>query len=469
MYRLNCSTIISQLKRRLQYACDMSNLHGIKNIFSSQEISWPKRIFWLGILSACCFGAASVLRSSLRLLSSDVVSYSVDTNYLDWDTPFPAVTVCEQSDTNRIKSYLKKSDLPLSLSNFFKEVSFWNMKCCRTCTWCELNKTCVENFVEDVMKIRLNCSELLSDCWLGGKHFRCCERFKPMDTEYGVCFVFNSALHESPVFTVNQKIGNPSLLFTTVDSSMIRIHASEEIVSIDMDNILGRTNILPIMANLEAILKVEQTVNDVSVMSISKKIRNCLFTDEQPPFVKKWPFKKYSHSACVLYCRALSQYSLCNCTHHFMSNLAKLPSCGVHGLACLSINKDEILKMNCTCPMRCEETSYKVTHVFYNRSSKSADNVIRSSRSVVRLAQLPTIRIRRFALRDNLGLVDITCDEAQCASPCENSAPPPYCPKTMPDCPTECVCMPLCQQPTILCFQMKFCQKKKWFLRSKLL
>ncbi|XP_047517868.1 sodium channel protein Nach-like [Pieris napi] len=405
MFRPTISDIlVYKLKQRLQHVCDMSNLHGIKHICSSSKISWPKRIFWLTILSACCFGAWSVLRSSLRLLSSDVMSYSVDTNYLDWDTPYPAVTVCEQIDTNRIMTYLKRNDLPISLSTFFKEVTFWNMKYCRTCTKCDMNKTCVEGFVQDIKRIRLNCSNLLSDCWWDNQYFPCCDRFQPVETEYGECFSFNSVLNENTALAANKETGTPSLIFTTVDASMIRIHASDEYISVDMENILGRTSILPLLANLEAILKVEQTVNDASVRSVSTKLRSCLFKNEKPLYVKSWPFKLYTYSACKLYCKAHTQYNHCNCTHHFLSNLVNLPACDVKGLACLSNKKDEIGKFNCSCPMGCDETSYKVTHVFYNRSSK-AENVVRSSRSVVRFGQLPTMRVRRFAIRDSLGLV----------------------------------------------------------------
>ncbi|CAH3994762.1 unnamed protein product [Pieris brassicae] len=388
--------VVYKLKQRLQHVCDMSNLHGIKHICSSSNIYWPKRFFWLTILSACCFGAGSVLRSSLRLLSSDVMSYSVDTNYLDWDTPYPTVTVCEQLDTNRIMTYLKRNDLPNSLSTFFKEVTFWNMKYCRTCTKCDMNKTCVEGFVDDIKRIRLNCSNLLSECWWDNQYFPCCDRFQPVETEYGECFSFNSVVNENTVLTVNKETGTPSLIFTTVDASMIRIHASDEIVSVDMENILGRTSTLPLLANLEAILKVEQTVNDASVRSVSTKLRSCLFKNEKPLYVKNWPFKLYTYSAY------------------------------------------EIGKFNCSCPMGCDETSYKVTHQSWPGWTK-----------------------------DSVHALNLTCDKAECSSPCNYAAPPTYCPTILPNCSSGCVCMLQCQAPVITCFKLKYCQKKRWFLRQK--
>ncbi|XP_050680156.1 sodium channel protein Nach-like [Leptidea sinapis] len=357
-----------------------------------------RRIFWFIILTGCCVGAASVLRSSLSLYGSGSVAYSVDTGYIHWDTAFPAVTVCEQIDVNRIKTYLQKNDLSSSLATFYKEVSFWNIKYCKTCLSCAFNSTCVRNYQEGIVQIRLNCTDILTDCWWDEKHFRCCDRFRPVHTEYGVCFVFNSALNgnETDVLKLNRRVGTPRLVLSAVEIINIRIHASDETVSVALDNILGRSSILPLMATLEVILKAEQTVNDVSVTSISQGFRGCLFKNEQPTFVEKWPFNSYTYSACLLNCRAMIQYSLCNCTYHFMSKIVQMPACDV---------EDEISKYTCDCPMGCDEITYKPTHIFYNRSSKQGDSPVRASKVVVRLSQLPTMRVRRFAIRDNLGLV----------------------------------------------------------------
>ncbi|VVC91478.1 unnamed protein product, partial [Leptidea sinapis] len=180
------------------------------------------------------------------------------------------------------------NDLSSSLATFYKEVSFWNIKYCKTCLSCAFNSTCVRNYQEGIVQIRLNCTDILTDCWWDEKHFRCCDRFRPVHTEYGVCFVFNSALNgnETDVLKLNRRVGTPRLVLSAVE-----------------------------------IINAEQTVNDVSVTSISQGFRGCLFKNEQPTFVEKWPFNSYTYSACLLNCRAMKQYSLCNCTYHFMSKI----------------------------------------------------------------------------------------------------------------------------------------------------
>lgn len=67
------------------------------------------RLFWFLFLSACFVGAGAVLRGALSIYAQDAVSYSVQTDYLEWETPFPAVTLCEtySNDTSSKKTFVK--------------------------------------------------------------------------------------------------------------------------------------------------------------------------------------------------------------------------------------------------------------------------------------------------------------------------------------------------------------------------
>ncbi|XP_052739978.1 sodium channel protein Nach-like [Bicyclus anynana] len=361
------------------------------------------RWFWSGILLSCCFGASSVLQSALKLFSSGVASYSVETNYLHWDTPFPAVTICE-NENNRVNVYLKEHKKSSALVPFYKDVAYWNVKYCKVCDVCKINVSCEEDFLHTVKEIRLPCPELLTDCWWGGKHYRCCDIFHPIATEFGECFVFNSALlGNTSIFTVNRRIGLPDLLFTAINVVDVTVHAPDDMVSVAMENIFGRGTI-PLVTEFEAVLKVEQTVNDASVMSLPTSMRGCLFKEERPS-LPSWPFEEYTYSACLLYCRVLAQTSACNCTHHFLSNMLGTPSCNIQGLVCLYRNKDAIVKYQCNCPMACDDTQYKAVHIFFNRVNKSPELMKRGSRAKIRFSNLPSLRVRRLAIKDPLGLV----------------------------------------------------------------
>ncbi|XP_026333467.1 uncharacterized protein LOC113240392 [Hyposmocoma kahamanoa] len=353
-------------------------------------------------------GFTVFLRGALKLYSEDLVSYSVETNYVTWDTTFPAVTVCEPSDKERVQRFLTKNNIPSSMLKFLQEVAYWNVNYCRTCNNCKMNQTCVENYQELVPKIRSNCSEILTDCWWANKKFRCCDRFLPFETELGTCYSFNNILiNNESAIVLNRAVGLLNLRLTATRPIQLRAHAPNDRITVSMDNILGRsTSFLPMISDFDAILKVEQTISDISVTTLSVALRGCLFKHEHPAFAQLWPFKEYSYNACVLYCRAMQQVELCNCTHFFMPQLKGVPVCEIPGLACLYNNKDNLVIVDCECPMACEETNYKLMHVFYFRHTNTTPTLLkRGTQARIRLGQLPSLRVRRQVFRDTMGIV----------------------------------------------------------------
>ncbi|XP_028043512.1 sodium channel protein Nach-like [Bombyx mandarina] len=361
------------------------------------------------MLLVCCFGSTAVLKATLGLYTEDAINYSVETNYLEWETPFPAVTICEANDPgDRIKEYLNVTGLTQKYSAFLKDVLYWNSKHCSKCVNCKMNLTCIPNYLELIDKIRWNCTQMLTDCWWADEYFSCCDRFRPTRTEYGLCYVFNSKLtNEGKVITVNRRIGLPSLLFSAAKPVIIKIHSPDDMVSVALENALSSCTSLPLVNDFEASLRVEQTITDVAVQSISPVSRDCLFSHEVPSFAQHWPFKKYSYSACVLYCRAKAQTDVCNCTHHYMPNIGDFPTCNISGLACLHLNSDSLIVEGSECPMECDNVVYTTiqTSCFRHTGKLHPSLVHRGTRGSVKLGQLPTLRVRRHAIRDMLGLV----------------------------------------------------------------
>ncbi|OWR49382.1 putative pickpocket, partial [Danaus plexippus plexippus] len=384
------SSIITTIKYKVRRFGDMSNLHGVGYVFSMSNIPYFKRFFWLIILCICCFGAWEILKSSLYILSTGAGSYVVETNNLEWNTPFPGVTVCKHTDMEAVKQYLKKYNISTNATKFFHEVSFWDLKYCTSCTICKLNDSCVEDFTSAIPEIRQGCSQLFTECKFGGSDFNCCDKFQPIETEFGSCYVFNSALlSNASLLTVNRTIGLPDLVFHVRKVVAVRIHAPRDIVSGGMLNIL-QVQSVPLVTEMDVMLRAEPTINDESVTTLSEASRDCLLDDERPPY-PDWPFGYYTRSACILYCRALAQMSRCNCTHHF---LAKIDSI-VH-----------FAKEKCACPMACEETVYDAIHVFSRRVSTTMTEQQRLGTMIkVRFTNLPSLRVRRLAITTPLKLV----------------------------------------------------------------
>ncbi|KAL0881872.1 hypothetical protein ABMA27_001644 [Loxostege sticticalis] len=403
-----CSTFVEKLKNTLGYFGDNSTLHGVRYVLSLSYIPFHKRVFWLLILLVSVGCAGHVMRQVLQLYSGGSVSYLIETDYLEFDTPFPAVTICEQVNAERVNTYIKQHKLPPTLNMFLKDVVYYNAKVCKICASCKPNQTCIEDFYGIVKAVRSSCSELLTDCWWDDKPFKCCDRFLPIETEYGVCFVFNSRLTgNETAHSVNRKIGLPNLVFSAIQEVGIRVHSPDDMVSVGMENSLGRPVILPLITDFEVILKAEVTLSDKSVNAMPPRVRGCLFKDERPPFAREWPFKRYSYSTCMLYCRAVVQADLCNCTHHLMPKIGDVPLCNIQGLVCLSKSKESLGAISCNCPMSCDEVTYKPVHMFTYRHTGNVPMALtaRGTRGLVRLAQLPASRVRRAAIRHTLGLV----------------------------------------------------------------
>ncbi|KAI8420725.1 hypothetical protein MSG28_007948 [Choristoneura fumiferana] len=175
----------------------------------------------------------------------------------------------------------KSKELPPTLTPFFKEVFFYNNKYCKTCMTCKMNSTCVENFLELVKDYRLACEEMLTECW-----------FRPIQTEYGGCFVFNSR---------SRLTSNESML---VVNRQIRVHSPDDEVSIKTDRVSEKVDLIVLASEVNA----EATTSDVSINLLDPVKRGCLLVHEKPAFAQHWPFPRYSYNACVLYCRAMKQY-----------------------------------------------------------------------------------------------------------------------------------------------------------------
>ncbi|CAH0583187.1 unnamed protein product [Chrysodeixis includens] len=353
------------IRNKLQYLGDHYSLQWVGYVFTPLPTPLFKRLFWLATIIASCVCSAKVLQAALDLYTTDAVSYSVETDYLEWNTPFPAMTICEQLNRARITKYLTKNNLPSSLATFSEDVSYRNQKICKSCTTCVMNKTCVHNFLDLSQGIRLKCEDLLTDCWWEKRPFKCCDRFSKIATEYGPCYVFNSRLTGNRTISINRRTGLRTFKFTATQDIAVRIHSPDEMITLASENIMSKCSNVPLMTDFDVILKAEQTISDLSVQRISPASRDCLFSHERPAFAHLWPFNIYSYGACDMYSRAMAQAEGCNCTHHFMPKLGNIPMCDIEGLACLYERKtiiDNIWTDNYHCPMACEEVSYKVLH-----------------------------------------------------------------------------------------------------------
>lgn len=79
-----------------------SSFHGLHYLVDD-HLHWTERFFWFWcvISSWCC--SVYLMNSTLEFAYNNPTTLSIDTNYLQWKTPFPAVIVCETNSPKLIK------------------------------------------------------------------------------------------------------------------------------------------------------------------------------------------------------------------------------------------------------------------------------------------------------------------------------------------------------------------------------
>lgn len=77
------------------------SFHGF-HFIAERERHWTEKLFWL-ICVILSWGASGFLiAASWDNFQHNAISFVVETNYLDWDTHFPTVAVCEYDNQRKI-------------------------------------------------------------------------------------------------------------------------------------------------------------------------------------------------------------------------------------------------------------------------------------------------------------------------------------------------------------------------------
>nr|CAH7715526.1 unnamed protein product [Callosobruchus chinensis] len=210
---------------------------------------------------------------------------------------------------------------------FISDLAYYTGSCYSCSVECE---HCSKmNFTKIAIKYRHPCDKILGECRWYDKKFDCCEKFLPLETEYGICYSFSS-LHTKPseIMKMNRSTG-PGKLW---------IKAFEDV-------------------------RVIEISNEDEIKNLNVEKRGCKFPWENEGLLVH---KHYSYSTCVVQCHA---------ENHI--RLYKIEYCNVQGLQCLTDYFDEVNRLNakgfekpglvCDCVPSCFEPEYNVVSVTKGR------------------------------------------------------------------------------------------------------
>nr|CAD7405063.1 unnamed protein product [Timema poppensis] len=197
---------MSCLDRSKNY-CLNSSLHGLRFIAASDS-HWTERVFWLCMCAGSWYFAAKIIMSSIDNFNSNTISLVVETSYLDWNTEFPSVSVCESKNEDKLKKFINKYyDDEDTRQMFFRQKALRNIaffkgeandvkQCYKIVAeeqiYNEVLKCPTANISEISYKIRSTCSEMFKTCDWNGKSINCCDYFLPIETEMGICYSINN-------------------------------------------------------------------------------------------------------------------------------------------------------------------------------------------------------------------------------------------------------------------------------------
>ncbi|ALC46396.1 CG31065 [Drosophila busckii] len=366
-----------------------------------------KGLFYVVTLGISIPFIASVSRSLLKSFVSSSVSFNLDTIYLNWNTTFPAITVCELYNSEKIWDLSDSHfgiEHELHIDDFISDIAFFR-GICISCENCH-RLPCPDNFTMLLEVFRSKCHELIIECSYLNHIFDCCDQFLPLHTEYGVCYSFNSnQAHKSYLaqYKNNRQTGAGHLKFHAAADIQLHVHAPIDIPFPFAEGMVRDTVLLG--SYKEIILNVIEVYNHESVNELSPEQRRCRYSNEHlPEGLGLYEF--YSYSGCIIDCTVAKHLLYCNCTSHFMamssSNL--LPVCDYRGLICLTNNHDRVLaeRKSCECMSSCEEPEYNIIH---NTADDNQEAEREASDIHVALIELPTQRYVRRVAKSNLDLL----------------------------------------------------------------
>ncbi|XP_075213735.1 sodium channel protein Nach-like [Lycorma delicatula] len=392
---------------------EKSTLHGVRYIAESGR-PFYERFMWFTLTTLGTVTALMIIFSLWEKFQSNPTITGLDTDFHNWDVPFPAITLCPSNSVNetQLDEYVRKQwgeDLPEEKMNYYKEyiaqivlLSYNNFQ--NIDKFVGDKSLPQDNFKQILSEVRISCDDLAYDCEWKDMEFSCCDAFLPIRTENGFCYSFNSQQAQLEAYTDLKKVSDESVQYiyetdstwslvfslrTKNDNHVkIFIHSWEETPNLDMD---------PQLVWMHQICRVffssKHTYTTDDARQLSAKQRRCIFHDE----IKLLTHPRYSYSACMTQCRMETARKLCGCVPNFYKEIEGFTLCNLTGLGCISVHLSNLGRgLNCPCELGCENTVYEV--------EKLVDSVEADEPLHVGFGSWPMVRYKREVL---FGWVDL--------------------------------------------------------------
>ncbi|XP_026739981.1 sodium channel protein Nach-like [Trichoplusia ni] len=398
---------------RLKYTFRNLTVHG-PSYLVRKDVHFVFRFIYLVIYVQIWIIAVATIRQYYDHYQENTIRFTSRTDYLDWNTTFASVTVCEVANIEKLWKLSKRLDVyeEGKYDRFLTEIVFFGGTC-YSCLSKNTNDTVISSdYSQIAATFRSSCKDLFLSCEWNGRIINCCKYFRPLQTEFGTCYSNNNkhvgGLKKMFFTTALSKKSEAGVLEISLSQDYESfIHSPEDIPFWNME--YDRRIITPYGSEATVRFSIMDVVNEPEVPLIVPEVRQCRFPDEVP--ASYIAFQQYSYSVCIIQCRIEAQLNLCNCTHHLSPVQYKDRYCGLEGLKCLTKHYKILRKLqvpgtnetglDCDCLPSCTEPDYNV--VSKKLVEPEFDLKVKPARFI--LNNIPYQRVTRQVARTTLDLV----------------------------------------------------------------
>ncbi|CAH0727769.1 unnamed protein product, partial [Brenthis ino] len=417
------SLLAASLRHQTTEFFNKSTLHGVRYI-TEKERPFCEKFMWFSFTAIGAVATCIIIVSLWEKFQTNPTITGLDTDFHNWDVPFPAVTMCDQNpvDEELLQEYIENiwgSEPPAKAEDMLRwlaTLSYQSIaaRSSEFTTKPDLVGRSQNDGPEPALKpkdavlsIVSHSENVLYDCEWKGDSEECSDLLSPVFTEMGFCYAFNSRHAEKSwpwqgqpepfaVAFIHETDDKWSFLFnslrndTTID---IYIHSSEEIAGLEQSpqHSWDRR-----VEKVSFSVKHTYTTEDARQLSIRQ--RRCVFHDEQILETSNI----YTYSACMRQCRMQRCRSFCKCVPHFYPAIKGYRYCTVKELECIAKHVTAITDItHCLCELGCSHTVYEVEKLTDIDTSKgsTATNSLETE-----FVSWPMVRYKREVL---FGWVDL--------------------------------------------------------------
>ncbi|KAG7202075.1 hypothetical protein KM043_004749 [Ampulex compressa] len=353
-----------------------------------------ERFFWLAFCALGWYGCITTTLDVLQEYTYNPVAVTVESTYLSWQTPFPAVAFCITSISFIRSNYFLQH--PGTFANYSYPSG--------------VNVTAQE-LVAAYEQMPISCRDFIVKCSWNGVEFDCCQEFGVLPkTGIGYCVAMNSYHLGKVKFFVNRTVQYADLIIDLNANKTAKAYIRNAldvylINNLQLPSLETNNENRKIRIKADYISRVYFTMTDMynagGVNRVPMEQRYCRFSHEVPHGSF---FNIYSRSSCKVETYIRKMLDICGCVHfyYFLPHGARV--CNMTELQCLMKNKQSILfeENNLNCYPDCDGTALDINRIDPAVLDDSTKDVARIHFS---LLVRPTLRYRRYVIRDLLDVV----------------------------------------------------------------